>query len=264
MTLLRFFTVSGLALLLGSTVALLLGRAGAPLPPEPTLIALGAFGTLLLAPLLLVPDEEEAIIAGKGISFSLIVFAVATMLLVPGGPTAILSLVALLFYVFVYTIWLKRRTPQNIVIGGAAGAFPPMVGWAAVTGDISAASAMMFAVIFMWTPPHFWALSLRLKDDYTEAGVPMLPVAHGPAETRVQIVVYSVVLVLVTLALAPAADLYWAYLPAAVVLGAGFIRSAFLLWRFPAKYPPIGLYKYSLIYLALLFVAMGIDAALLG
>src|SRR5688572_20288706 len=114
---------------------------------------------------------------------------------------AVLAMVALLFYVFVYTIWLKRRTPQNIVIGGAAGAFPPMVGWAAVTGDISLASATMFAIIFFWTPPHFWALSLRLKNDYTEAGVPMLPVTAGPEVTRLQILRYSVLLVVVTLLL---------------------------------------------------------------
>ncbi|MBI5946944.1 MAG: protoheme IX farnesyltransferase [Chloroflexi bacterium] len=177
---------------------------------------------------------------------------------------AALSLAALLFYVFVYTIWLKRRTPQNIVIGGAAGAFPPMVGWAAVTGDVSLASLTMFAIIFMWTPPHFWALSLRLKDDYTDAGVPMLPVARGPAATRVQILIYSIVLVVVTLALVPAADIGWIYAVTAAVLGAGFIWSAFRLWRFPADVPPMRLYKFSLLYLALLFVAMGVDGALLG
>ncbi len=176
---------------------------------------------------------------------------------------AALSLAALLFYVFVYTIWLKRRTPQNIVIGGAAGAFPPMVGWAAVTGDVSLASLTMFAIIFMWTPPHFWALSLRLKDDYSEAGVPMLPVARGAAATRAQILLYSIVLVVVTLALVPAADIGWIYGAAAAVLGAGFVRSAFRLWRYPVEVPPMRLYKYSLLYLALLFVAMGVDAVVL-
>ncbi len=177
---------------------------------------------------------------------------------------AALSLAALLFYVFVYTVWLKRRTPQNIVIGGAAGAFPPMVGWAAVTGDVSLASLTMFAIIFMWTPPHFWALSLRLKDDYSEAGVPMLPVARGPAATRVQILLYSIVLVGVTMALVPAADIGWIYAATAVLLGAGFLQSAFRLWRYPVDVPPLRLYKYSLLYLALLFVAMGADAVVLG
>jgi protoheme IX farnesyltransferase len=175
---------------------------------------------------------------------------------------AIFSLAALLFYVFIYTMWLKRRTPQNIVIGGAAGAFPPVVGWAAVTGGIALEPALMFAIIFMWTPPHFWALSLRLKDDYADAGVPMLPVTAGPGETRRQIVVYSVVLVAVSLVLAPAGGLWLVYLPAAAVLGGLFIFEAWRLWRRPESVSPMALYKYSLLYLALLFVAMGIDGGL--
>jgi protoheme IX farnesyltransferase len=177
---------------------------------------------------------------------------------------ALLSMAALLFYVFVYTIWLKRRTSQNIVIGGAAGAFPPMVGWAAVTGDVGAASALMFAIIFMWTPPHFWALSLRLKDDYAEAGVPMLPVTNGPANTRMQIVLYSFALVATTLALLATGDVAWIYGIAAAALGGWFIWEALRLWRQPARVSPMSLYKYSLLYLALLFVAMGADAAILA
>ena len=176
---------------------------------------------------------------------------------------ACLALAALLFYVFVYTIWLKRRTPQNIVIGGAAGAFPPMVGWAAVTGDLSLAPVVMFAVIFFWTPPHFWALALRLKGDYAEAGVPMLPVTDGPEVTRLQILRYSVLLVLVSLLLLPAASLSWIYLPSALVLGGLFTWYAFRLWRDPVTVSPMSLYKYSLLYLALLFVAMGVDGAVL-
>lgn len=174
---------------------------------------------------------------------------------------AILSLAALLFYVFIYTVWLKRRTAQNIVIGGAAGAFPPMVGWAAVTGDVSVASALMFAIVFMWTPPHFWALALKLKDDYAEAGVPMLPVVAGPVATRRQIVIYSVVLAGTSLLLAPAAGLWLIYLPAALVLGGLFIAEAFRLSRNHATVSPMRLYKYSLLYLALLFLAIGIDGA---
>jgi len=177
---------------------------------------------------------------------------------------ASLSLGALLFYVFVYTVWLKRRTPQNIVIGGAAGAFPPMVGWAAVTGDVSLPSAVMFAIIFFWTPPHFWALALRLKDDYAEAGVPMLPVTHGVEFTRLQILRYSVLLVLVTFIIAPAAELGIVYLGSALVLGAVFVGYAFQLWRRPATTSPMALYKYSLLYLGILFVAMGIDVGILG
>lgn len=176
---------------------------------------------------------------------------------------ACLALAALLFYVFVYTIWLKRRTPQNIVIGGAAGAFPPMVGWAAVTGDVSLAAVVMFAVIFFWTPPHFWALALRLKGDYAEAGVPMLPVTDGPEVTRLQILRYSVLLVLVSLLLLPAGSLSWIYLGSALVLGGAFTWYAYRLYRDPAHVSPMSLYKYSLLYLALLFVAMGVDGALL-
>jgi protoheme IX farnesyltransferase len=177
---------------------------------------------------------------------------------------ACLALAALLFYVFVYTVWLKRRTPQNIVIGGAAGAFPPMVGWAAVTGDVSLAAWVMFAIIFFWTPPHFWALALRLKGDYAEAGVPMLPVTDGVVVTRLQILRYSVMLVVITLVLGPAADLGWIYLATAVATGGLFVWFAFQLWRRPETHGPMTLYKYSLLYLALVFIAMGVDSALLS
>jgi protoheme IX farnesyltransferase len=177
---------------------------------------------------------------------------------------AILALAALLFYVFIYTFWLKRRTPQNIVIGGAAGAFPPVVGWAAVTGDVSLAPWVMFAIIFFWTPPHFWALALRLQGDYTEAGVPMLPVIAGPGVTRIQILRYSVMLVLITILLAPVASLGAIYVGSSVVLGGMFLFHAYQLWRKPQETPPIRLYKFSLVYLALLFIAMGADVIVLG
>lgn len=177
---------------------------------------------------------------------------------------ALLSLAGLLFYVFIYTMWLKRRTPQNIVIGGAAGAFPPLAGWAAVTGDVSFAAIVMFAIIFFWTPPHFWALALRIEGDYAEAGVPMLPVTNGDAYTRLQILVYSALLVPITLALGPAADLGWIYYGTAIVTGLLFVWYAYQLFRRPETTPPIRLYKYSLLYLALVFIAMGLDAAILG
>ena len=177
---------------------------------------------------------------------------------------AVLATAALLFYVLIYTVWLKRRTPQNIVVGGAAGAFPPMVGWAAVTGDVSLAPLVMFAIIFFWTPPHFWALSLRLEGDYAEAGVPMLPVTNGPAFTRLQILRYSVMLVVVSLMLGPGGELSYIYYATALGTGALFIAMAYQLWRKPAGTPPIRLYKYSLLYLALVFVSMGVDAAVLG
>lgn len=201
---------------------------------------------------------------GLAFGIGLGAFAFAFLWATTTFAAAALSLAALLFYVFIYTIWLKRRTPQNIVIGGAAGAFPPMVGWAAVTGDISLAPLMMFAIIFFWTPPHFWALALRLKGDYADAGVPMLPVTAGPAATRVQILRYSVLLVAISLLLGPAGDLSWIYLGTAVITGVVFVAMAFKLFRKPESTPPMTLYKYSLLYLALMFVAMGVDSALLG
>jgi len=190
-------------------------------------------------------------------------FAFAFLWMTTTFAAACLSLGALLFYVFVYTVWLKRRTPQNIVIGGAAGAFPPMVGWAAVTGNVSLAAFVMFAIIFFWTPPHFWALALRLKGDYAEAGVPMLPVTAGPEYTRIQMLRYSVLLVLVSLLLGPAAQLGWIYLATAALSGIVFVACAFQLWRRPAETSPMRLFTYSLIYLAIIFVAMGADSLIL-
>ncbi|MEO6397055.1 MAG: heme o synthase, partial [Tepidiformaceae bacterium] len=197
-----------------------------------------------------------------GIALGTVAFAFLWFTTTP--MAASLSLAALLFYVFVYTFWLKRRTPQNIVIGGAAGAFPPMVGWAAVTGDISLAPLVMFAIIFFWTPAHFWALALRLQGDYADAGVPMLPVTDGPEVTRIQVVRYAAMLLVVTLMLGPAGELRWIYLVVAVITGGIFVAKCFQLWRRPASIEPIAVYKYSMLYLALLFVAMGLDSAILG
>lgn len=212
------------------------------------------------------PMVTGEIAATHGLAFGVLLGAAAFLLLWAATTlaAALLSLCALLFYVFVYTVWLKRRTPQNIVIGGAAGAFPPVVGWAAVTGDVSLAAAIMFAIIFFWTPPHFWALALRLKDDYAEAGVPMLPVTHGSEFTRLQILRYSVLLVLVTFMIAPAAQLGVVYLATALVLGLVFVGYALQLWRRPGTTSPMALYKYSLLYLGILFIAMSIDVSVLG
>jgi len=211
------------------------------------------------------PVVTGAIEPWRALSFGigLGAFAFAFLWATTTLAAAILALAALLFYVFIYTIWLKRRTSQNIVIGGAAGAFPPMVGWAAVTGGLELAPWVMFAIIFFWTPPHFWALALRLEGDYTEAGVPMLPVTNGAAFTRVQILRYTGVLVLVTLLLTPAAGLGAIYTGSALVLGAVFAWQSYQLWHEPATTPPIGLYKFSLLYLALLFVAMAVDVVVL-
>ncbi|HET9201221.1 MAG TPA: heme o synthase [Dehalococcoidia bacterium] len=186
------------------------------------------------------------------LSFLLLAFA-ANLL------TAVLAMTALLFYVFVYTIWLKRSTPQNIVIGGAAGAMPPLVGWAAVTGSLDTAAIVLFAIIFIWTPPHFWALALNLETDYEKAGVPMMPVVAGEASTRTQILIYSLLLFAVTLLLIPFGAASYFYFGSALVLGAGFIGLAFRLWRVGTSSAAASLFRYSLIYLALLFAAVAVD-----
>jgi heme o synthase len=174
--------------------------------------------------------------------------------------SAVLATAAILFYVFVYTLGLKRRSTQNIVIGGAAGAVPVLVGWAAVTGRVELPALVLFAIIFYWTPPHFWALALRYKDDYAAAGVPMLPVVRGAAETSNQILYYTVLLVTVTLLLYPAGRMGALYLAAAVALGAAFIWRALALRRDVSSKRAIGLFSFSNQYLALLFLAMAVDA----
>jgi protoheme IX farnesyltransferase len=177
--------------------------------------------------------------------------------------------VSILFYVVVYTVWLKRRTPQNIVIGGAAGAFPVIVGWAAVTGDVTLLPWLLFAIIFLWTPPHFWALALFMEADYSKAGVPMLPVTHGAAVTRRQILVYSVLLVPVSVAPALLGLTGWIYGGTAVVLGGIFLALAMKVARNTATLPAgmapeKQLFKFSLAYLACLFAALVADRLLLA
>jgi protoheme IX farnesyltransferase len=178
--------------------------------------------------------------------------------------SAALATVAILFYVFVYTLGLKRRSTQNIVIGGAAGAVPVLVGWAAVTGRVDLPALVLFAIIFYWTPPHFWALSLRFKDDYAAAGVPMLPVVRGARETSTQILYYTVLLVAVTLLLGPAGRMGALYLAAAVALGGAFIWRALELRRDLTGRRAIRLFSFSNTYLALLFCAMAVDAVVRG
>jgi len=173
--------------------------------------------------------------------------------------SAVLALAALAFYVLVYTVWLKRSSAQNIVIGGAAGAMPPLVGWAAARGSLDWPALVLFGIIFLWTPPHFWALALRYRSDYAKAGVPMLPVVRGEAETNRQIVLYSVILVAVSLALVPVAGMGWFYLGSASVLGGGFLWLAVRQWRWSRPDTSMALFSYSLLYLALLYVAMGAD-----
>ena len=172
---------------------------------------------------------------------------------------ACLTLGAFAFYVVVYTLILKRTTSLNIVIGGAAGAMPPVIGWAAVTGEISVAAIIMFAIVTAWTPPHFWALSINYSADYARAGVPMLPVVAGPEETKRQILLYAVGLVVVSVLLSVVGGAGLLYLGAAAVLGALFLYYAVRLWRDGSARSSAALFRYSIAYLGLLFVAIGVD-----
>src|SRR3954469_1581428 len=175
---------------------------------------------------------------------------------------AFLTLVAMAFYVVVYTLILKRSTPQNIVLGGAAGALPPVIGWAAVTGDITLPALLLFAVVFYWTPPHFWALSMRLRRDYAAAGVPMLPVVAGVAETNRQIVLYTLLMVALTLAFFAVAHMGLVFLAGAVLLGGMFLFQAVAMWREGSDVGAVKLYKYSITYLAALFGLIVLDVFL--
>jgi heme o synthase len=175
---------------------------------------------------------------------------------------AALALSGLLGYVLVYTVWLKRRTPQNIVIGGAAGAVPPLVAWAATTGSLSGSALYLFAIVFYWTPPHFWALSLLMRGEYASAGVPMLPVVRGEEETRRQILLYTILLVAVTLLPAVFGMFGGLYLVSAILLGTAFTAMALRLRSRADRRSALRLYLFSLAYLALLFAAMVADARL--
>ena len=178
--------------------------------------------------------------------------------------SAVLAVSATLFYVFVYTLWLKRTSSQNIVIGGAAGAVPVLVGWAAVQNTITWAPIVLFAIIFVWTPPHFWALAFKYKDDYAAANVPMLPVVATFRRTSIEIFVYTVVMVGLTLVLAPVAHLGWLYIVSAAVLGAGFLAMALRLWVKATPKASMQLFSYSITYLTLLFVIMAVDVFVTG
>jgi heme o synthase len=211
--------------------------------------------------------------AALGFGVTLAVASVAVMGLATNWVAAGVLAFSIAFYVFVYTIWLKRRTPQNIVIGGAAGAFPPVIGWAAATGAITLEPLVLFAIIFVWTPPHFWALSLFAHQDYARAGVPMLPVVAGPRATRRQIMLYT--LLLAPLGLAP-----WAlgfagpsYAWAAALLGAGFLHQAWRVLRdrqdetgrsLTGDAPAKRAFRYSILYLFGLFAALALDRLLTG
>jgi protoheme IX farnesyltransferase len=199
--------------------------------------------------------------AARALEFGLALSALAFVLLdsLVNLPTALLALAGNLFYVLVYTRWLKRSTVHNIVIGGAAGAVPPLVGWAAITGDLSLLAIYLFAVIFFWTPPHFWALALLIKRDYAEAGVPMLPVVKGDAETRRQITLYTALLAVLTVGVVAFGLLGPVYLVGAAILGVLFLAYAIQLQRQATEAAARRLFRYSLVYLPLLFCVIVVD-----
>ncbi len=210
------------------------------------------------------PVPAGRVSPAAGITFG-IVLAVLSFVLLTGMVNLLAALLAFsgfLGYVFVYTMWLKRRTPQNIVIGGAAGAVPPLVGWAAVTGGLGGVPVYMFAIVFFWTPPHFWALSLLMKNEYAKVGVPMLPVVRGEQETRRQILLYSILLYAVTQLPFCAGGFGAIYLGASLLLGGLLIAGAVVLYRRADRASALRLYLFSLLYLALLFGAMVLDAKL--
>jgi len=192
-----------------------------------------------------------------GIGLNVIAFVLLTVLVNP--LAAALTLSATLFYVFVYTIALKRKTPQNIVIGGAAGAVPPLAAWAAVTGTVELPAIYLFAIIFFWTPPHFWALALMIKDDYLSAGIPMMPVVTSVAETKRQILLYTFILVALTLMFVTTSAVGWFYFATAAGSGLVYIYYTWRLYRLPEISGAKSAYLYSLLYLALIFVGVVAD-----
>lgn len=202
--------------------------------------------------------KRQALIFAWGIG----VGSVLWLGLVVNWFASLLSLAAILFYVFVYTLLLKRRTPQNIVWGGAAGSMPVLIGWAAVTQSLPAGAWVLFLIIFLWTPPHYWPLSMRYREDYATAGVPMLPVVRGSKTVAVQIILYSWALVVSTLILIPAANMGWIYTVTAAVSGAWFIFESYLLYNEGLRgvpKNPMRLFHGSITYLTVLFIAIAVD-----
>ena len=210
------------------------------------------------------PIPMGRVAPGDALGFGVVLAtgAVALMGLAVNFASAALLAVATLFYVFVYTIWLKRRTPQNIVIGGAAGAFPPMIGWAAVTGSVGLESLLLFALIFFWTPPHFWALALYRNGDYARAGIPMLPVVAGKTETKKQMILYTVLLIPLGVAPVWFGFVGWVYGSAAALLGLIFLAAAIAVWFDRTDKSAKRMFGYSIFYLFALFAVMVADATL--
>lgn len=210
------------------------------------------------------PDQRIRPVEGLLLGLAMCVAGLAVLAIGVNLLSAILSLAGIIYYAVLYTVLLKPSTPQNIVVGGGAGAIPPLVGWAAATGSLSLPALFLFAVIFFWTPPHFWALALLKRSDYARAGIPMLPVVSGEVETHRQILLYSLQLVALT-ALLPLVGLGGGlYLTAALLLGIGLVRHARILQRRGGNRFAWRMYRYSSLYLAGIFLALAADAVLIG
>src|SRR5512135_953065 len=208
------------------------------------------------------PIPSGAVTAPQALGYAAVigVLSMLVLWLLVNPLTAVLTFASLIGYAFLYTVWLKHVTPQNIVIGGAAGAAPPVLGWTAVTNSVDPHALLLFLIIFAWTPPHFWALAIARRDDYARAGIPMLPVAYGVEFTRLHILLYTIILVIVTLLPYLTGMTGLIYLAVAAVLGAGFIRHAVALRRAGAPPElPMKVFRYSINYLMLLFAALLID-----
>ncbi len=201
-----------------------------------------------------------AVLLGLGLG----ALAMAVLVATANPLSAWIAFASILYYALFYTVWLKRRTPMNIVIGGGAGASAPLIAWAAVTGRVELPAVLLASIIFLWTPPHFWALSLYRRDDYERAGIPMLPVTHGEPETRRQILLYSLVLAASTLVVAPLAGLGLLYTVSAAVLGALFVAGAVRLHLEPGVANAQRLFRYSILYLFVLFLVMSVDALVMA
>lgn len=212
-----------------------------------------------------VPSGRVSKNTAYAFGFMLMALSFIILATLVNGLTASLAFIGFIYYTVIYTAWLKRRTSQNIVIGGGAGAIPPLVGFAAASGSLDITAALLFVIIFMWTPPHFWALALmmRMRKDYGSVGVPMLPVVATESETTRQIWIYSWVMLAITLILVAIGAMGWIYMTVAIVIGALFLLRAWQLKKDCTQKRALELYKYSLLYLALLFVGMAADRMIL-
>jgi protoheme IX farnesyltransferase len=205
------------------------------------------------------PSGRLAPASAIGLGATLAAGSWVTLVTFTNALAGLLALASIFYYAVIYTVWLKRRTPQNIVIGGASGASAPLIAWAAVTGHVGVPAVLLAGIVFLWTPPHFWALALYRRDDYERAGIPMLPVTHGGAETRRQILLYTLVLVPATLALVPLGVAGWVYGIPAALLGATFVHGAWRLARTPGEARAMKLFAFSIFYLFALYALLTVD-----